>query len=122
MKYNSWLFLQDGNSIGFNISSIGLNLVNNSVEKVITYKSFLKLIPNPAQDINVKSKLKKVAEWSFSGEYYHLYGWIDGQSSKINMHNFDLDEYPNQDFFGDLILFKLDPKNYESYYLLVFVI
>ena len=60
MKYNSWLFLQDGNSIGFNISSIGLNLVNNSVEKVITYKSFLKLIPNPAQDINVKSKLKKV--------------------------------------------------------------
>jgi hypothetical protein len=28
------------------------------------------------------------------------------------MHNFDLDEYPNQDFFGDLILFKLDPKNY----------
>ena len=112
MKYNSWLFLQDGNSEGFNISSIGLNLINNSVEKVITYKSFLKLIPNPAQDINVKSKLKKVAEWSFSGEYYHLYGWIDGQSSKINMHNFDLDEYPNQDFFGDLILFKLDPKNY----------
>lgn len=107
-EYHSWLFLQDGNTQGLNISSIGSNLLNNPVEKIVTYKSFLKLIPNPAQDINSKSKLKMVGEWNISGEYYQLYGWISGQSSKINGHSFELDDYPDQDFFGDLILFKVD--------------
>jgi DNA-directed RNA polymerase subunit M/transcription elongation factor TFIIS len=107
-EYHAWIFLQDGNSQGLNISSIGSNLLNNPVEKIITYKSFLKLIPNPAQDINSKSKLKMVGEWNISGEYYQLYGWISGQSSKINGHNFELDDYPDQDLFGDLILFKVD--------------
>jgi DNA-directed RNA polymerase subunit M/transcription elongation factor TFIIS len=107
-EYHAWIFLQDGNSQGLNISSIGSNLLNNPVEKIITYKSFLKLIPNPAQDINSKSKLRMVGEWNISGEYYQLYGWISGQSSKINGHNFELDDYPDQDLFGDLILFKVD--------------
>jgi DNA-directed RNA polymerase subunit M/transcription elongation factor TFIIS len=107
-EYQVWLFLQDGNSQGLNISSIGTNLLNNPVEKIITYKSFLKLIPNLAQDINGKSKLKMVAEWTISCEYYQLYGWISGPSSKINVHSFELDDYPDQDFFGDLILFKVD--------------
>ena len=107
-EYHAWLFLQDGNTQGLNISSIGSNLLNNPVEKIITYKSFLKLIPNSAQDINSKSKLKMVGEWNISGEYYQLYGWISGQSSKINGHNFELDDYPDQDLFGDLILFKVD--------------
>jgi hypothetical protein len=108
MTYHAWLFLQDGNATGVSLASIGSNLLANSVEKIITYKSFLKLIPNSGQDISVKSKLKLVAEWPISGEYYQLYGWISGQSSKINMHNFELDDYPDQDFFGDLILFKVD--------------
>jgi DNA-directed RNA polymerase subunit M/transcription elongation factor TFIIS len=108
MTYQAWLYLQDGNTIGLSLSSIGSNLLNNSIDKIITYKSFLKLIPNPAQDISSKSKLKMVAEWTISGEYYQLYGWISGPSSKINAHNFELDDYPNQDFFGDLILFKID--------------
>ena len=108
MTYNAWLFLQDGNSTGISLTSIGSNLLANPVEKIITYKSFLKLIPNIGQDINAKSKLKLVAEWPVSGEYFQLYGWTSGQSSKINMHNFELDDYPNQDFFGDLILFKVD--------------
>jgi DNA-directed RNA polymerase subunit M/transcription elongation factor TFIIS len=106
--FHTWLFLQDGNSEGISLSSLGTNLLNNSIEKIIGYKSFLKLIPNPAQDINSKSKLKMVGEWEISGEYYQLYGWTSGQSSKINSHNFDLDDYPDQDFYGDLILFKVD--------------
>ena len=109
--FHTWLFLQDGNTCGINLSSLGANL-HNPVEKIITYKNFLKLIPNPAQDINTKSKLKLVSEWTISCEYYQLYGWISGQSSKINMHNFELDEYPDQDFFGDLILFKVDLSNH----------
>jgi len=112
-KYQAWLYLQDGNSMGLSLSSIGSNLLNNSIDKIITYKSFLKLIPNPAQDISSKSKLKIVAEWTISGEYYQLYGWISGQSSKINIHNFELDDYPDQDFFGDLILFKIDLNGYK---------
>jgi DNA-directed RNA polymerase subunit M/transcription elongation factor TFIIS len=108
MSYQAWLYLQDGSSKGISLAPIGSNLLNNSIDKIITYKSFLKLIPNPAQDIASKSKLKMVAEWTISGEYYQLYGWISGQSSKINAHNFELDDYPNQDFFGDLILFKID--------------
>jgi DNA-directed RNA polymerase subunit M/transcription elongation factor TFIIS len=110
-SFHTWLFLQDGNTCGVNLSSLGSNL-QNPVEKIITYKSFLKLIPNSAQDINSKSKLKLVSEWNISGEYYQLYGWISGQSSKINMHNFELDEFPDQDFFGDLILFKVDLSNH----------
>ncbi len=106
--FHAWLFLQDGNSEGISLSSLGTNLLNNSIEKIIGYKSFLKLIHNPAQDINSKSKLKMVGEWEISGEYYQLYGWTSGQSSKINSHNFDLDDYPDQDFYGDLILFKVD--------------
>ena len=106
--FHTWIFLQDGNSVGVSLSSLGTNLLNNSIEKIIGYKSFLKLIPNPAQDINSKSKLKIVGEWEISGEYYQLYGWTSGQSSKINSHNFDLDDYPDQDFYGDLILFKVD--------------
>ena len=109
--FHTWLFLQDGNTCGINLSSLGANL-QNPVEKIITYKNFLKLIPNLAQDINTKSKLKLVSEWTISCEYYQLYGWISGQSSKINMHNFELDEYPDQDFFGDLILFKVDLSNH----------
>ncbi len=112
-NYHAWLYLQDGNSVGLSLSSIGSNLLNNSIDKIITYKSFLKLIPNPAQDISSKSKLKMVAEWNISGEYYQLYGWISGPSSKINIHNFELDDYPDQDFFGDLILFKLDLNGYK---------
>jgi DNA-directed RNA polymerase subunit M/transcription elongation factor TFIIS len=108
VNYHAWLFLQDGNSEGISLSSIGSNLLNNSIEKIINYKSFLKLIPNPAQDISSKSKLKMVGEWEISGEYYQLYGWISGPSSKINSHNFELDDYPDQDFYGDLILFKVD--------------
>ena len=40
-----------------------------------------------------------------------LFGFFNSkekESSKINIHNFELDDYPNQDFFGDLILFKID--------------
>ena len=102
--FHTWLFLQDGSSEGLSLSSIGSNNLNNPIEKIINYKSFLKLIPNPAQE----SKLKMVAEWEASGEYYQLYGWLSGPSSKINSHNFDLDDYPDQDFYGDLILFKVD--------------
>jgi hypothetical protein len=70
--FHTWLFLQDGNTCGINLSSLGANL-QNPVEKIITYKNFLKLIPNPAQDINTKSKLKLVSEWTISFEYYQLY-------------------------------------------------
>jgi len=108
MSYQAWLYLQDGSTKGLSLASIGSNLLNNSIDKIVTYKSFLKLIPNPAHDITSKFKLKMVAEWTISGEYYQLYGWISGPSSKINAHNFELDDYPNQDFFGDLILFKID--------------
>jgi DNA-directed RNA polymerase subunit M/transcription elongation factor TFIIS len=102
--FHAWLFLQDGSSQGLSLSPIGSNNLNNSIEKIINYKSFLKLIPNPAEE----SKLKMVAEWEASGEYYQLYGWLSGPSSKINSHNFDLDDYPDQDLYGDLILFKVD--------------
>ena len=111
--YQAWLFLQDGNACGLSLASLGQNLLSNPIEKIITYKSFLKLIPNPAQDISTKSKLKLVAEWTISGEYYQLYGWISGSNSKINMHNFELDDYPDQDFFGDLILFKINPAGHK---------
>ena len=111
--YQAWLFLQDGNSCGISLTSLGANLLSNPIEKIITYKSFLKLIPNPAQDISTKSKLKLVAEWGISGEYYQLFGWISGPSSKINMHNFELDDYPEQDFFGDLVLFKINPSGHK---------
>jgi DNA-directed RNA polymerase subunit M/transcription elongation factor TFIIS len=111
--YHAWLFIQDGSSSGLNLNSIGSNLLNNSIEKIVTYKSFLKLIPNPAHDINSKSKIKLLSEWNVSGDYYQIYGWISGQSSKINAHNFEFDDYPEQDFFGDLILFKIDLSTHQ---------
>jgi len=111
--YKAWLFLQDGGSSGISLSTIGSNLLSNPIEKIITYKNFLKLIPNPSQSINDKSSLKLLAEWTISGEYYQLYGWTSGQSSKINAHNFDLEDYPDQDFYGDLILFKVEPETHQ---------
>jgi hypothetical protein len=111
--YHAWLFLQDGSTSGLNLNAIGSNLLNNSIEKIVTYKSFLKLIPNPAQDINSKSKLKMLSEWNVSGDYYQLYGWTSGQSSKVNAHNFEFDDYQDQDFFGDLILFKIDLSTHQ---------
>jgi DNA-directed RNA polymerase subunit M/transcription elongation factor TFIIS len=116
-EYHAWLYLQDGTSTGININSIGSNLLNNSIEKIITYKSFLKLIPTPGQDINAKSKLKMLSEWTISGDYYQMYGWTSGQSSKINAHNLEFDDYPGEDFFGDLILFKIDPTNHQILYI-----
>jgi hypothetical protein len=111
--YHAWLFIQDGSSSGLNLNSIGSNLLSNSIEKIVTYKSFLKLIPNPAHDINSKSKIKLLSEWNVSGDYYQIYGWISGQSSKINAHNFEFDDYPEQDFFGDLILFNIDLSTHQ---------
>ena len=110
--YDIWLFLQDGNTKGVSLKSLGSNLRENPIEKLITYKTFMKLIPNLGQEISKKSKLKLLCDWSISGDYYQLYGWTSGQTSQVNMHNFQLDDYPDQDFFGDLILFKVDPTGH----------
>jgi DNA-directed RNA polymerase subunit M/transcription elongation factor TFIIS len=112
LMYDAWIFLQDGNTRGLSIKTLASNLKDNPVEKLITYKTFLKLIPNLGQDISDKSKLKLLYDWSVSGEYFQLYGWISGDSSKINMHNFQIDDYPDQDFYGDMILFKVDPSGH----------
>uniref|UniRef100_A0A6C0E7N8 TFIIS-type domain-containing protein n=1 Tax=viral metagenome TaxID=1070528 RepID=A0A6C0E7N8_9ZZZZ len=111
LSYDAWIFLQDGTTTGLSLKPLPSNLRESPIEKLITYKSFIKLIPNTGQEFSDKSqfKLKLLSDWSVSGEYYQLYGWISGDTSKINMHNFLIDDYPDQDFYGDIILFKIDP-------------
>jgi len=112
LDYDMWLFLRDGNASGISLKGLGSNLRESRIEKLVTYKTFMKLIPNLGQSISDKSKLKLLNDWSISGDYYQLYGWTSGLTSQINMHNFQIDDYPDQDFYGDLILFKVDPTGH----------